>query len=458
MTEAPPPAVAPRPVALVADDDPDIRALAGRILQGQGYEVRSACDGSSALELARLRPPDVALLDVAMPGMSGLEVTRALRAGEETRGVPVLLLTTRATEGDVESGLEAGAAAIYIRKPFSPRELTEAVERLGAERMLRALSDCEADARQRAQEGDALHRVAIAVARQPDAQSVIDLVAGEVAGLLGAEIGLVCRFRDGRPVVVGRWGAGPPPAPAVPTQGAHAAARVQADGRAVRVEDGREEAVAAPILIAGAPWGALVALGPRAPRALPPGCEHRLSRFAELVALAVANAESRARLLEEAATDPLTGLANARAFAERLEAETAHAAGEGGELALVVLDIDRFTRINDEHGRPVGDVVLVELAQRMSACVRARDLLARVGGEEFALLLPRTDAPQAGEIAERVRLAVAGRPFPRVGRVTVSAGVGTLAAAGSAADLSRLADLALHRAKAAGRDRRAVPA
>ena len=111
-----------RPLVLVAEDDEDIRALLVFRLERCGYEVVQAGDGEQALVLAGQRVPDLAVLDVMMPKLDGLELTRRLRAAEPTRGVPVILLTARAQEQDVLAGFEAGADD-YLRKPFSPQEL-----------------------------------------------------------------------------------------------------------------------------------------------------------------------------------------------------------------------------------------------------------------------------------------------------------------------------------------------
>jgi DNA-binding response OmpR family regulator len=117
------------PVVLVADDDADILALVTFRLERSGCRVLRAADGTQALDLARQLKPDLAVLDVMMPGLSGLEVARALREDERTRELPVILLTARVRDSDVEAGLEAGATS-YVRKPFSPRELWSHVEAL----------------------------------------------------------------------------------------------------------------------------------------------------------------------------------------------------------------------------------------------------------------------------------------------------------------------------------------
>ena len=114
-------------LVLVADDDPDIRQLVRLRLERSGYAVVSAGDGAEALELLAGCAPDIAILDVAMPNFSGLEVTRALR--ERYATMPVILLTARARESDVREGALAGADA-YITKPFSPQELESCVREL----------------------------------------------------------------------------------------------------------------------------------------------------------------------------------------------------------------------------------------------------------------------------------------------------------------------------------------
>jgi DNA-binding response OmpR family regulator len=115
------------PLVLIADDDPDIRMLVRLRLERSGYTVIAANDGLEALELAAGCDPDLAILDVSMPGLSGVEVTRALR--ERNATFPVILLTAHAREADAAAGADAGANA-YVTKPFSPQELESRVRAL----------------------------------------------------------------------------------------------------------------------------------------------------------------------------------------------------------------------------------------------------------------------------------------------------------------------------------------
>jgi diguanylate cyclase (GGDEF)-like protein/PAS domain S-box-containing protein/putative nucleotidyltransferase with HDIG domain len=159
-----------------------------------------------------------------------------------------------------------------------------------------------------------------------------------------------------------------------------------------------------------------------------------------------------AELAALAATDHLTGLANHRTFQDRLTAEVSRALRYGRSLSLVVFDLDYFKQVNDRYGHQVGDVVLKEVARRLDGQARSSDLVARVGGEEFAWILPECGGLDAWTAAEHAREVVGGSPIEPVGRVTVSGGVCDLVEGRDASDLCRLADGALYWAKAHGRD------
>jgi DNA-binding response OmpR family regulator len=114
---------------LVADDDVDIRELVEFKLSTLGHDVVAVSDGAAAIEACRAERPDLAVLDVMMPGVSGLDAIRAIRADPALADLPVILLTARAQESDVETGFDSGADD-YITKPFSPRELASRVQAL----------------------------------------------------------------------------------------------------------------------------------------------------------------------------------------------------------------------------------------------------------------------------------------------------------------------------------------
>ncbi len=154
-----------------------------------------------------------------------------------------------------------------------------------------------------------------------------------------------------------------------------------------------------------------------------------------------------------ARTDSLTQLANRHVLQEALEREAARRGNGQTQLALVLLDLDLFKQVNDGFGHPAGDAVLIEVARRLERTVRAGEVLARVGGEEFAWLLPASSADEAVAAADRARAAIAVRPFGRAGTLTMSAGVGLAPTPCDGDVLYRLADRALYEAKQRGRNR-----
>jgi DNA-binding response OmpR family regulator len=136
--------IEPRPAGgqllLVADDDEDILQLLSFRLERAGYEIVQARNGPDALRLALELRPALAVLDVMMPGLNGYEVTRELRRNEETRTMPVILLTAKAQASDVSQGMAAGADD-YVKKPFDARDLKERVERLLRPRLVASADD-----------------------------------------------------------------------------------------------------------------------------------------------------------------------------------------------------------------------------------------------------------------------------------------------------------------------------
>jgi diguanylate cyclase (GGDEF)-like protein/PAS domain S-box-containing protein len=323
-----------------------------------------------------------------------------------------------------------------------------------------------------AREEAALRRLAQLVARGVPADEVFAAVAAQIVALFHAHSGMVTQF-DPRAGVGRRIGGhghdGRPLPPATyALDGASASALVFRTERAIRVDgsdpshpdpdlaamraEGVCSAIAAPVIVSGRAWGTL-AVGFSGCR-IPPGSEEVLGRFAELVAMAIANAQTLQTLVRRATTDSLTGLANHHAFRERLLAEIQRARRHHHPLSLVLLDIDHFKAVNDAHGHPVGDRVLVEVARRLRDNARQDELVARLGGEEFAWLMPETDLHGAHHAAERLRRQMEATPFDGVGPVTMSAGVCSCPPddAFDAAALVALADRALYLAKESGRN------
>ncbi len=319
----------------------------------------------------------------------------------------------------------------------------------------------------------ALRHVAELVAREGPDEEIFRALAGEVVVLTGAAGGWVVRVDGGDAVLMGAATTGDdalerlaadgfrgPIAPGGPVALALSTGKpARAEGDIVLPEAlraalaGRDVGVglATPVSVGGTVWGALVVVA-AGPEDLPAGTEDALLPFARLAGLAIANADARRRLAERASNDPLTGLPNHGVFHERLHDETAVAIRHGAPLSLAVIDLDHFKEINDTHGHQVGDTVLAEVAARLRSSVRDGEMLARVGGEEFAWIMPGTRAEDAVMAAERARARISAEPVAGLEGLSASVGVCELDDAGTAGELFRLADGALLQAKAQGRN------
>jgi diguanylate cyclase (GGDEF)-like protein len=222
--------------------------------------------------------------------------------------------------------------------------------------------------------------------------------------------------------------------------------------------DGERVGLGLPIRLEGEASAVLTVTRDRSDRAF---SELEL-RIADLLVtqaeLALHNAELHARMSEAAVRDQLTGLLNRRFFDEAVETAYAAAERSGTELSLIVLDLDRFSEVNNQHGHAVGDAVLKRVARAMVGAVRTSDIVARYGGEEFVVIAPASNRDDAVRLAERIRAAVAADAYRPIDGLmiplTISAGVASRI--GDEADgraLFRAADSALLAAKRGGRDR-----
>jgi two-component system cell cycle response regulator len=243
------------------------------------------------------------------------------------------------------------------------------------------------------------------------------------------------------------------------------AGQVAGDGRPRRSEMGHQDAstslggaaMAAPLKRGTSTVGVLlVERAPDAPE-FSDEDEETLVSLAGPAGIAVDNVLLHREAQRLSVTDPLTGAGNLRHMTTTLAREVERATRFERPLALLLLDLDHFKRVNDTFGHTVGDAVLRELARRLQECVREVDTVARYGGEEFVIICPETDAEGAGRLADRVCQTVRDDLF-LVGEdavpVTVSVGVASLPQNGVASgDLVRSADEALYAAKHAGRDR-----
>jgi diguanylate cyclase (GGDEF)-like protein len=317
-----------------------------------------------------------------------------------------------------------------------------------------------------AAEQGALRRVATAAVEGGSPEQIYQQVAREAAALLGAGAAGIIRF-DGEDAatVMGSWadheGGRYPAGTVIEVRPGSDVARARDTREPVRIEGhpadspvgrlGYTTSIVSPVRVGGRSWGAL-AVTAAEPIRLTAEDEQQLQEFGDLLATAIASIDDRARLASQAATDPLTGLVNRRTLHDRLAAEVARSVRHEHTLSVAVIDIDHFKEVNDFGGHDAGDEMLACVAHCLAENVRAEDILGRVGGDEFAWVMPETTREQALVAAERARRLIAAtvaEPF----RITVSAGICDTNATTAAAELVSFADGALYWSKAHGRNR-----
>jgi two-component system cell cycle response regulator len=482
---------------LVADDDAAVLESIAWLLEESGYEVVCAHDGSTCLAAFDERRPDLLVLDIALPDIEGYALLERVKTDPRGQDLPVLMLSALPPEEAAVRALGLGAVD-FIRKPYRPKELVARVQahlRHGAtvratrealHRTEAALQRAQEDAESRRQLVDILHEVAgdlsvgevyqllvgraaralgvshcSVVLAQPGARTGQVVAAIENPKIASLEVRLdrypelVAALETGQPVLVED----------VATHPLYEALRRQWEREGLQV--GIRSVIALPFTVDRGAYGVFFV---RRTLEQPPFGPADLE-FAQAVVSAAVSVIQRARMVEHtmadnarlellAQTDPLTQLLNRRALTERITAEMERALRYDASLALLMVDLDHFKRVNDTHGHLIGDDVLRDMAALLRGLVRENDLVARYGGEEFVILLPETDDAGALAFAERVRTAVRAQPFAaRPGEeaiaLTASIGVAAFPAARieTVEDLFARADAALYRAKADGRDR-----
>jgi two-component system cell cycle response regulator len=445
---------------LVVDDIPANLKLLEARLTAEYFDVTTARDGATALDLAHRSVPDLILLDVMMPGLDGFEVCRRLKADPLTVHVPVVMVTALDQTSDRVRGLEAGADD-FLTKPVNDLALITRVKSLVRlktltdELRLRAsvASDLGYDSRlEPLLAGEVPHgRVLVVDDRRSSFERIAEALRpdDEVTVETDPQRALFQVTEVDFDLVIVNLGLS------------------NFDGlRLVSQMRALERTRHLPILLVVEADDRL-----RLMRGLDMGVNDYLLRPIDRSELrarvrtqirrkfyADRLRDALAQTVEMAITDGLTGLHNRRFLTTHLDQALETARGDGRNLAVLIADMDHFKRVNDTHGHDAGDAVLKELARRMTDSVRAVDLVCRYGGEEFVVILLDTDLEQAGIVAERIRGRVAGEPFPLPDGTalpaTVSIGIGALAASSDTAEtVLKRADEGLYEAKESGRNR-----
>jgi diguanylate cyclase (GGDEF)-like protein len=201
--------------------------------------------------------------------------------------------------------------------------------------------------------------------------------------------------------------------------------------------------------------GSLAVITRSSTASLPAATAVAVDTLARRAGPAIANARHYAEAREQAELDSLTGLRNRRLFYDFLSREIARAQRYDHCVSLIVFDLDDFKRINDRIGHLGGDAVLAEVADRIRRVVRSSDIACRVGGDEFAVILPESNREDAELLADRIAHTIRGQKIAKAGALTISAGVAELHPGDTAADVFTRADEAMYRGKNAGKARSA---
>jgi two-component system cell cycle response regulator len=445
-------------VLVVDDVEANVKLLEAK-LESEYFDVLSAYNGRTALQIADAELPDVILLDVMMPRMDGFEVCRKLKANPRTADVPVVMVTALSEVADRLRGLEVGADD-FLTKPVNDIALFARVRSLA--RLKRMMEEWRlregicgrfAGRDTAAEEDTGPARVLIieedqfAAARMAETLRSVGYKVTCAADCAEAQLLL-----DGNTELI---------IASLSTPSGDGPLRLVTQCRA------NEAFRQLPILLIAEETDLI-----RPAKGFDLGANDWLFRPVERNELLARTAiqvrrkrlqdrlqQNYQRSLSLALTDELTGLYNRRYLLAHLDELIERVNQDGMSAALLMFDIDHFKRINDTYGHAAGDDVLRELGARAMNSVRRVDLAARLGGEEFVVVMPETDLANAAAVAERLRLGVANEPFAVRASgeklaVTISIGVAAAIVGGDQRDdLLKRADEALYSAKKAGRNR-----
>ncbi|WP_395004240.1 diguanylate cyclase [Cypionkella sp.] len=442
---------------LIVDDVATNRIVMKVKLAAAGYQPLLVADGASCLEMLRQEKPDLILLDMTLPDMSGLEVLRQLRKLAGLQTVAVVMLASGCDPAARIKAFELGADDV-LAKPVDDQTLMARIRSFMRARALLAGLDAhrhDFEVLGLAEPSQAFHRPALI--------AVLSLHPERSADL---QQDLASHLRDRVVVMTPAEALGTEPAPDIfvldaDIDGKGSGLRLMSELRSRAATRHASICIVMPrdscfVPAVAFDLGANDLVSAAVSR-------HELAlRLSRLIARKGEEDRLRATLengLRLAMIDPLTGLHNRRYGLAQLAAISASAQGLGQDFAVMVADLDRFKSVNDRFGHAAGDTVLIEVASRLAVNLRQSDLLARIGGEEFLIVLPATSLSEAEAIGRRLCEEVEQTAIALSGgealHITVSIGLAVSSAAQprpTAAQIIDHADRALLQAKSEGRN------
>lgn len=446
---------------LVVDDIlPNIKLLEAK-LSSEYYDVLTATSGPEALKVIASGAPDIVLLDVMMPGMDGFEVCRQIKGNPETAHIPVVMVTALTDSADRVKGLEAGADD-FLSKPLNDTALMARVRSLV--RLKMTVDEWRTRETTASQLG--VVETASSAMNEPVEGARILIVEDQS---FDSEKFIQTLKIDKDEVIVVETGAD---AMGHITKSDFDLVAVSLN---LRNEDGlrlcshlrsSERTRSVPILMVATDEDM-----PRIAHGLEIGAHDYILRPVDRnELLARVRTQIRRKRFQErlrstyeislslALVDSLTGLYNRRYLEVHLQKMLQKSAQSRKNLGILIMDIDHFKQVNDTYGHGVGDEILKIFAQRMQNSIRGFDMVARMGGEEFVVILPDVSEDMAYYVSERLRRAIADEPFvcsAPDGKVTITTSIGGALIQGESVTVQealKRADSALYAAKQNGRN------
>lgn len=435
---------------LIVDDDAGALKLLKDILAAEGHVVRPFNNGELALRSVMADAPELILLDIRMPGMSGFEVCRRLKSDEGMKDIPVIFISAASDMEDKVKAFEEGGVD-YITKPFQKEEVVARVKtHIVLSHTMQSLKKTAADL----QVNEESLKMAQSLARlghwEWDMKSGQFVCSDEMCRMLGLEckksmlgqdVFLEAVHPDDRECVAKHL------SDVMSGSGFDIEYRIILRSGEIRVVHGL-----------GRTFFSDASSQTKIIGTLQDVHGHDQAKMLGVIQDITERKALENKLEEQANKDFLTGCDSRRHFLEQAGQEFSRVHRYGGELSMLMLDLDHFKKINDQYGHQVGDTTLIKLAQVCKALLREVDVMGRLGGEEFAIMLPETGSARALEVAERLCQAVAKAEVPVEHasplHFTTSIGVAVLTAEDVRIDaILNRADRALYRAKDAGRNR-----
>ena len=435
---------------LIVDDEPSALKLLRDILAADHHVVRPFKNGELALRSLMVEAPELILLDIRMPGMNGFEVCRRIKEDERLKDIPVIFISAASDMEDKVRAFQEGGVD-YITKPFQKEEVIARV------RTHIALSHTM----------QRMKKIAESLRMSEEslkmAQSIAHLGHWELDTKSGQ---FICSEEMYR--ILGLERQGPMANHDAFLQTVHPDDRERVANHLSEVLVGGSFDIEYRIILPSGEVrvvhgkGKVFSVGDSKQKKIIGTIqdihEHDQTKMLGVIQDITERKELQNKLEEQANTDFLTGCDSRRHFLEHAGEELLRIRRYGGEMSMLMLDLDHFKNVNDTYGHQVGDTVLKKLVQVCQELLREVDVMGRIGGEEFAIMLPETGSERALEVAGRLCQAVAVAEVPMEKspplRFTTSIGVASLAEDDSRIDaILNRADAAHYRAKHGGRNR-----